>query len=91
MPDLISGRVSMMFENMPGAVSYIQAGKLNALAVTGLKRTPALPDVKTVAESGVPGYGLSPYFRLSFATSMENLHEACRRIGAAGRALVGDA
>jgi tripartite-type tricarboxylate transporter receptor subunit TctC len=56
MPDLISGRVSMMFENMPGAVSYIQAGKLNALAVTGLKRAPALPDVKTVAESGVPGY-----------------------------------
>jgi tripartite-type tricarboxylate transporter receptor subunit TctC len=56
MPDHISGRVSMMFENMPGAVSYIQAGKLNALAVTGLKRAPALPDVKTVAESGVPGY-----------------------------------
>ena len=56
MPDLISGRVSMMFENMPGAISYIQAGKLNALAVTGLKRAPALPDVKTVAESGVPNY-----------------------------------
>ena len=56
MPDLISGRISMMFENMPGAVSYIQSGKLNALAVTGLKRTPALPDVKTVAESGVAGY-----------------------------------
>jgi aspartate aminotransferase len=47
-------------------------------------------------ESGVAvpngaGYGLSPYFRLSFATSMENLQEACRRIEAAGRALVGDA
>ena len=55
-PDLISGRVSMMFENMPGAVSYIKAGKVNALAVTGLGRTPALPDVRTVAESGVAGY-----------------------------------
>jgi len=56
LPDLMTGRVSMMFENMPGAVSYIQSGKLNVLAVTGLKRTPALPDVKTVAESGVAGY-----------------------------------
>jgi tripartite-type tricarboxylate transporter receptor subunit TctC len=56
LPDLITGRVSMMFENMPGAVSYIQSGKLNVLAVTGQKRTPALPDVKTVAESGVAGY-----------------------------------
>ena len=55
-PDLISGRVSMMFENMPGAVSYIKGGKVNVLAVTGLTRTPVLPDVKTVAESGVPAY-----------------------------------
>ena len=56
MPDVISGRVSMMFENMPGAVSHIKAGTLKVLAVTGMQRTPALPDVKTVAESGVPGY-----------------------------------
>jgi len=56
MPDVISGRVSMMFENMPGVVSHIKSGKVRVLAVTGLQRTPALPDVKTVAESGVPGY-----------------------------------
>ena len=56
MPDLISGRVSMMFENMPGVTSQIKAGTVRVLAVTGLQRTPALPDVKTVAESGVPGY-----------------------------------
>jgi tripartite-type tricarboxylate transporter receptor subunit TctC len=56
MPDVISGRVSMMFENMPGAVGQIKAGKVRVLAVTGSQRTPALPDVKTVAESGVPGY-----------------------------------
>ncbi len=56
MPDVISGRVSMMFENMPGAVGFIKTGKVRVLAVTGLQRTPALPDVKTVAESGVPGY-----------------------------------
>jgi tripartite-type tricarboxylate transporter receptor subunit TctC len=56
MPDVISGRVSMMFENMPGVVGQIKAGQLRVLAVTGLKRTPALPDVKTLAESGVAGY-----------------------------------
>jgi tripartite-type tricarboxylate transporter receptor subunit TctC len=56
MPDLMSGRVHMMFENAPGAVSHIKAGKLRALAQTGLKRSPALPEVPTVAESGVPGY-----------------------------------
>ena len=55
-PDLLSGRVSMMFENMPGAVSYIRAGKVRALAVTGLKRAAAMPELPTVAESGVPGY-----------------------------------
>ena len=56
MPDVISGRVSMMFENMPGAVGFIKTGKVRVLAVTGLQRTPTLPDVKTVAESGVTGY-----------------------------------
>ena len=56
MLDLISGRVSLMFENMPGAVPHIKAGKVRALAQTGLKRTGALPEVRTIAESGVPAY-----------------------------------
>ena len=56
LPDLMSGRVSMMFENMPGAVSHIKSGKVRALAVTGLKRAAAMAELPTVAESGVPGY-----------------------------------
>ena len=56
MLDLIAGRVSLMFENMPGAVGQIKAGKLRVLAQTGLNRTPALPDVPTVAEAGVANY-----------------------------------
>ena len=55
LPDLMSGRISMMFENAPGAVPYIRAGKVRALAVTGLKRAAVLPEVPTIAESGVPG------------------------------------
>lgn len=56
MPDIVTGRVSMLFENMPGAISHIRAGTVRALAVTGLRRSSALPEVPTVAESGVPGY-----------------------------------
>jgi len=55
LPDLMSGRVSMMFENAPGAVPHIKAGKVRALAVTGLRRSPALPDLPPVAET-VAGY-----------------------------------
>ena len=55
MPDVMSGRVSMMFENAPGAVGHIKAGKLRALAVTGLRRAAMMPELPTVAET-VPGY-----------------------------------
>ncbi|MBI4189718.1 MAG: tripartite tricarboxylate transporter substrate binding protein [Betaproteobacteria bacterium] len=53
MPDLLTGRVSMMFENIPTAVQWIKAGKLRALAVTGARRSQALPDVPTMTEAGV--------------------------------------
>ena len=54
--DLITGRISMVIDNMPGAISFIKAGRLRALGVTGSKRSPALPDVPTIAEAGLPGY-----------------------------------
>ena len=56
MLDLIAGRVSLMFENMPGAVPHMKAGRVRALAQTGQKRSPALPEIPTVAEAGVKGY-----------------------------------
>jgi tripartite-type tricarboxylate transporter receptor subunit TctC len=54
--DLLSGVVAMAIPGTAGMVGHIKAGKLRALAVTGAARSPQLPDVPTVAESGVPGY-----------------------------------
>jgi len=54
--DLMAGRVSMIFDNMPSALPYIKAGKLRALAVTGTKRSPAMPELPTLSEAGLPGY-----------------------------------
>ena len=55
-PDLLAGRVTMMFAPSTVALPPIRSGKLRALAVTSLKRSAALPDVPTVAESGFPGF-----------------------------------
>ena len=54
--DLIGGQVQMSIPGMAGMLGHIRSGKLRALAVTGARRAPQLPDVPTVAESGVPGY-----------------------------------
>jgi len=54
--DLLSGVVSMAIPGTAGMVGHIRAGRLRALAVTGAARSPQLPDVPTVMESGVPGY-----------------------------------
>jgi hypothetical protein len=54
--DLIAGRISMIIDNAPSAISFIKAGRLRALGVTGSKRSPTLADVPTIAEAGLPGY-----------------------------------
>ena len=50
--DVVAGRVSMIFDNMPSALPHIKGGKLRALGVTGLKRSGVLPDVPTISEAG---------------------------------------
>ena len=53
---LVSGETSMLFATIPSAIQHIQAGRLRGIAVSRAQRNPALPDVPTVAEAGVPGY-----------------------------------
>ncbi|HTZ02641.1 MAG TPA: tripartite tricarboxylate transporter substrate binding protein [Xanthobacteraceae bacterium] len=54
--DLIAGRVQLMFESLNSIAPFARAGTVRALAVTGDHRSPAFPDLPTVAEAGVPGY-----------------------------------
>jgi len=60
--DMLGGHLPVMFDNLPASLPHIQAGKLRALAVAGKARSPALPDVPTLAEAGLKGYGLDPWF-----------------------------
>jgi tripartite-type tricarboxylate transporter receptor subunit TctC len=56
--DLLAGRVHVVFSDMPIALPHAKSGRLRAIAVTSAKRTMLMPDMPTVAESGVPGYSL---------------------------------
>ena len=56
--DLFSGQIHVMFDGLPPALTQIRAGRLRALAVTTAKRSQLLPELPTIAESGVPGYNV---------------------------------
>ena len=64
MNDLIAGHIPMMFDNIPAVLPQVQAKAIRAIAVAGATRASALPDVPTVAESGVPGFEASAWFGL---------------------------
>jgi len=60
--DLVGGQVDFTFDSLVQALPQIKAGRLKAIAVLGAKRSPILPDVPTIAESGVPGYEFTNWF-----------------------------
>jgi tripartite-type tricarboxylate transporter receptor subunit TctC len=60
--DVMGGHVPLMFCNVSACLGYIKGGKLRALATTGLKKSPAMPELPTVAESGVPGFEVVGFF-----------------------------
>ena len=60
--DTMSGQVQLTFTGIPSVMTQMKAGRLRPIGVTSLKRTAALPEVPTIAESGVPGYEVNPWF-----------------------------
>jgi tripartite-type tricarboxylate transporter receptor subunit TctC len=63
-PDLLGGRVQLMFDNMPSSLPLVKSGELKALAVTSAQRSPAAPNIPTIAESGLPGFEATSWFAL---------------------------
>ena len=62
--DLLAGRISIMFDNLPNGLANAKAGKVKALAITSPQRWPGVPDVPTMAEAGYPGVTLTSRFGL---------------------------
>ena len=60
--DLISGQIQAMLLTMPAVMPYVKSGKVRAIATSGARRSPALPDLPTIAEAGVPGYEYTPWY-----------------------------
>jgi tripartite-type tricarboxylate transporter receptor subunit TctC len=65
-PDLMTGKVHVLFDNLPGSIEFVRSSQLRALGVTVAERWPALPDVPTIAET-VPGYEASVWYGISAA------------------------
>jgi tripartite-type tricarboxylate transporter receptor subunit TctC len=60
--DLVGGRIAAQMSNLPNHVETVRTGKVRALGITSAKRSPRLPDVPTIAESGLPGYDVSSWY-----------------------------
>jgi tripartite-type tricarboxylate transporter receptor subunit TctC len=86
--DVMGGHVPIMFDNLPSSTEHIRAGKLRGLAVTTAQRAPSMPDLPTVAESGLPGYETYTWNAL-FAPA-GTPREIIDRLNTAARAAVAD-
>ncbi|MBP0621020.1 Bug family tripartite tricarboxylate transporter substrate binding protein [Cupriavidus consociatus] len=64
MTDVMGGQIPLSFDAVPASVAALKGGKIRALAVTGPKRNPMLPNVPTVAESGFPGFRMDSWFAI---------------------------
>ena len=61
----LAGEISLYFANIPAVIHHVQAGKLRPVALSGTKRTPAVPGIPTVAESGLPGFEVTSWFGIA--------------------------
>lgn len=89
MVDVLSGQVQLYFATMPAAMPHVKSGKLIPIAVTSASRSQALPELPTIAESGVPGYEASTWYGLlapahAPGAAVARLHEGVVKILAEG-------
>jgi tripartite-type tricarboxylate transporter receptor subunit TctC len=63
--EMLGGQFSLYFGNVPSVIGYARQGKLRGIAVTGAKRSGAIPEMPTVAESGIPGYEVTTWYGVS--------------------------
>ena len=84
--DLLGGQLPVMFDNLPGAIGQIKAGRVRVLGVTSAARHPSLPDVPTIAESGLPGFEVVVWYAV-FAAGTPPPDVLARLTAAANRAV----
>jgi tripartite-type tricarboxylate transporter receptor subunit TctC len=83
--DLMGGRIQAMLLTIPAVMPYIAGGQLRAIATSGARRSPALPQLPTLAESGVPGFEYEPWYGL-FAPAgtpqpvLDRIHDAINKV-----------
>jgi tripartite-type tricarboxylate transporter receptor subunit TctC len=63
--DLVAGQIQLSFASTPGAMPFVKAGRLKALAISSAKRIAKLPELQTISESGVPGYEASVWYGIA--------------------------
>jgi len=85
LPDLLAGRITMAFPNTAVVLPQMQSGKLRALAVTSPKRTSAMPELPTLAETGLPGFDATAWYGLMAPAGMpgpiiDKLHRETARV-----------
>jgi tripartite-type tricarboxylate transporter receptor subunit TctC len=85
--DLIAGQVSLLFNSIPSVLPYMRSGRLKALAVGSAARSPAIPEIPTVAEAGVPGFEYATWYGL-FAAAGTPRGIVARLNAAAAKALL---
>jgi tripartite-type tricarboxylate transporter receptor subunit TctC len=83
--DLMSGQIQAMLLTMPAVMPYLQAGKLRAIATSGKKRSPALPNLPTLEEAGVKGFEYAPWYGFfapagTPAEILDKLHDSVGRV-----------
>ena len=83
--DLIGGQIQAMLLTIPAVMPYIEAGTLRPIATSGRKRSPALPNLPTLAEAGVPGFDYAPWYGVfapagTPAPVLQKIHDAINKV-----------